>query len=70
MFDLSKSWIEYPCEKCGYKTDLQLIDAKSEKVIFCHNCKVSIQLIDSEGSVHNGIKKVSKDLENLKNLFK
>jgi Zn ribbon nucleic-acid-binding protein len=43
------------CPKCGYQDEIQLIDAKTEKTVFCHNCKCQIKLYDNEASVHSGI---------------
>lgn len=70
MIDLNKSWIDFECPKCGYIDVIQLIDAKTEKTVFCHNCKVSIELSDSEASVHQGIEAINKALKNLDNVFK
>lgn len=70
MFDLSKVWIDYQCPNCDYQDEIQLIDAKSEKVVFCHNCKIQIQFQDSDASVHTGIATINKAAEELANIFK
>jgi hypothetical protein len=49
---------------------IQLIDAKSEKTVYCNNCKVSILLSDSEASVHQGLQSTNSSLKQLENLFK
>lgn len=64
---IEKTWIEVPCEKCRYKTPIQIIDVKLQKTICCYNCKISIKLIDKDASAT----RVTRDLDNaLKNLFK
>lgn len=70
MLDINKSWVDIPCPQCGYLEAVQMIDIKTEKLIFCHNCKTSIKLIDSEASVDVGIKKINQAFENLMNSFK
>jgi Zn ribbon nucleic-acid-binding protein len=70
MFNLNKMWIDFNCPKCRYIDTIQLIDAKTERTVYCHNCKSSIKLIDSEASVHQGIQKINDSMEQLENLFK
>lgn len=70
MFDLSKEWITFKCPKCKYQDDIQLIDIKTEKVIYCPNCKISIQLKDHDASVHGSIDSMNAMMKNLQNLFK
>jgi len=55
MIDFNYIWVDIECPKCGYGDEVQLIDAKTEKTIFCHNCKINIKLSDAEASVHTGI---------------
>lgn len=69
MLDMNYLWINIHCPKCNYEIDVQIIDAKSEKNIICNNCKVSIQLQDSNASVHNGIESVNNALTDLQNFF-
>lgn len=70
MFDLNYIWVDIACPKCNYQDEMQLIDAKSEKLIFCNNCKVGIQLQDSEASVHSGIENINKAFKDIDDLFK
>lgn len=73
-FNFDHEWIEFNCPHCSYINEIQLLDAKCEKTVFCPNCKFSIKLIDSEASVHTSIestKKAIKEFEKaLKNLGK
>ena len=43
------------------------VDVKTEKTIFCHNCKVNIKLSDNEASVKTGIDNMSNALKKLEN---
>lgn len=70
MIYFDKIWMNIECPKCGYQVDFQLIDAKTERKIYCHNCKTQIQLTDSEASVHTGIDKMTKSLKELENTIK
>lgn len=70
MFDLNNTWITIECPNCNYQDEIQLIDAKTEKLIFCNNCKVSIQLKDDNSSVHSGIKGINNAMKDLENLLK
>jgi len=71
---IAKTWIPINCPKCDYSFEIQLVDAKLESTVYCHNCKSGIQLIDSNASTTRGIKEIEdafEDLNNtLKNLFK
>ena len=58
------------CPKCGYEDEVQLVDVKSEKTVFCHNCKMSIRLVDGTASVHQGIETMNKAMKELENVFK
>jgi transcription elongation factor Elf1 len=70
MLDLNNTWFDFNCPKCGYIETAQLVDVKTERTVYCHNCKISIKLIDNESSSHQGIEKINKSLKDLENLFK
>ncbi|MBI5539674.1 MAG: hypothetical protein HY951_06415 [Bacteroidia bacterium] len=70
MINLNYTWISINCPKCSYEFDIQLIDAKSEKNVYCHNCKLTIRLQDSEASVHTGIDSVNNAMKEVENIFK
>lgn len=74
MLNLDEIWININCPKCNYQFEVQMIDARLESRVYCHNCKCIIQMKDSEASVHTSIKDINKafsDLDKtLKNLFK
>ena len=63
-------WVDMECPKCGYPDVIQLIDAKTEKTVFCHNCKINIKLTDSDASVHSSVNSINNALNELDNIFK
>ncbi len=70
MLDLNYFEIQISCPKCKYTIDIYLIDVKNEDVVFCHNCKASIQLKDSDASSYKGIKEINNTFNELKNTLK
>ena len=74
MFNLDDTWIDINCPKCNYRFEIQMIDVRLESKIYCHNCKFSIQLKDSEASVYTSTRDINQALnkldKTLKNLFK
>ncbi len=56
--------------KCGYTVDVQLVDVKSEMTVYCHNCKIQIQLADGEASTNVGIDNMQNALNKLEESFK
>ena len=75
MFNFDEIWIDIKCPKCNYSFEIQMIDARLEKVVYCSNCKCSIHLKDSNNaSVHTSTRDINnafKELDKtLKNLFK
>jgi hypothetical protein len=63
-------WIDIECPKCLYQDAVQLVDVKSEKIIFCNNCKVDVHLKDDSASVHSGVENINKAIQDLDNLLK
>jgi len=70
MSDLSAAWVSFNCPNCDYEVDVQLIDVKMERTVYCHNCKLSMQLFDKDASTHVGIEEINASLNQLQQLFK
>ncbi|MFC0320752.1 MJ0042-type zinc finger domain-containing protein [Olivibacter oleidegradans] len=68
--DLSSLWFEIECPKCSYQFDVKLSDVKAGKTVFCHNCKLSIKLVDGEASAHRAIETFNSEMNKLDNIFK
>ena len=62
------------CSNCNYGMDVELLSVRLEERIFCPCCKVTIQLVDADASVHvaqEEIESAMKDFErDLKKLNK
>lgn len=70
MINFNKIWVEFKCPNCDYSDEVQLIDVKTEKTVFCNNCKVSILLKDSDASVYSSIDKMNTSLKKINDIFK
>lgn len=70
MLDFNYIWVDIECPKCKYQDRIQLIDAKTDKSIFCNNCKSIIRLHDKDASTHYGIDNINNALKDLDDLFK
>ena len=70
MFNINQMWIDFNCPKCKYLIDVQIIDVKLEKITFCHNCKVDVQLIDEQASTFSGTKRIDEAMKSLENTLK
>lgn len=68
--DFNFIWIDIDCPNCGYLDSVQMIDIKTEKLIFCHNCKITVQIHDMDASAHNVVNDGNKLLSELDELFK
>lgn len=49
MFE--QTFVDLPCPRCGYPSEVQLLDMRLESRVFCPCCKVAIQLIDDRASM-------------------
>ena len=70
MLDINKLWVDFECPNCRYADMIQIVDIRTEKVVFCHNCKTSIQLIDSEASAQQATTSIQGALKDLENTLK
>ena len=70
MVNFHLVWFDIECPKCGYSDSVQLIDVKTEKTIFCSNCKVLIQLKDEGASVHHGVETMQNAINKLQETLK
>jgi len=68
--NLNLKWIDFNCPNCQYINSVQIIDIKTEKKVFCHNCKSTIQLLDQNASTSTSIKRIETSLKNLQNTLK
>ena len=60
-------FVTLTCPNCNYGMDLEILSVRLEATTFCPCCKVTIQLVDSDASVHGAqgeIESAMKDFEN------
>lgn len=62
--------LDIPCPRCTYQFNIAYIDIRLQTTVICHNCKVNIQLIDNDASVHLANKATEKVFSDLTNLIK
>jgi transcription elongation factor Elf1 len=68
--NFNNTWIDFECPACNYQDQLQLVDIKTERTIFCNNCKISIRLVDENASTHIGIESINKTFKDFEDLLK
>lgn len=69
MFSIDGVFIDLGCPRCGYVQDVQLIDLRIQRLIFCPACKSRIQLVDADASVHAGAEQIERSMKDLFNAF-
>ena len=62
-------FIDLCCPRCGYIQDVQLIDVRLQRLIFCPACKSRIQLVDVDASIHAGAEQIEQSMRDLFNAF-
>ena len=71
---LDDLFLTLECPNCDYGMDVELLSVRLQETTFCPCCKVTIQLVDADASVHGAqeeIESAMKDFESqLKNLNK
>jgi phage FluMu protein Com len=63
LFD--NAMVEIACPRCGYVQDVQLLDARLERRIFCPACKWAIQIVDDSASLHTSLERADQALKDL-----
>ncbi len=58
------------CPKCGYGMDVELLSVRLQTIVFCPCCKVTIQLVDADASVHGGQEDVESAINDLEREIK
>ncbi|MDF2855136.1 MAG: hypothetical protein K0Q87_987 [Neobacillus sp.] len=70
MINFRNNWIEMDCPNCKYSISIMLQSILLEELYYCHNCKKSIQLIDSNASLRLNTNMIEQEFNKLKKLFK
>ena len=65
------------CPKCNYGMDVELLSVRLQAITFCPCCKVAIQLVDADASMHgaqedlgSAIKEIEREIKKLNKTFK
>jgi hypothetical protein len=61
--------IDVNCPRCSYILCITSFDIRHERIVFCHNCKISISLIDKDASFLRGSKLIESALDSIKEVF-
>jgi hypothetical protein len=59
------AWIDLQCPRCGYVGEVQLLDVRLQRRVFCCCCKVAIHLVDDRASTDVGLRQAEAALRNL-----
>ena len=51
------------CPQCSYGMDVELLSVRLEATIFCPCCKIAIQLVDADASVHGSQKEIESAIK-------
>ncbi len=51
------------CPNCNYGMDVELLSVRLEATIFCPCCKITIQLVDADASVHGSQKEIESAIK-------
>ena len=58
------------CPNCGYGIDVEIRSVELQETAFCPCCKVAIQLVDANASVHGAQEEIDSAMEDLQREFK
>ena len=56
-------FVTLACPNCNYGMDVELLSVRLEATIFCPCCKVMVQLVDAEASVHGAQEEVESAMK-------
>ncbi len=70
MINFRNNWIEFDCPNCKYSISIMLQSIQLEELCYCHNCKESIKLIDSNANLRLNKNMIEQEFNKLKKLFK
>jgi hypothetical protein len=74
LLNLDQVLLEVPCPGCGYRLQVQLVDAHTQVWRWCPCCRTRVRLVEPDGSVSVGLTgadEAMRELEaTMKNLFR
>ena len=63
-------FVTLKCPNCGYGMDVELLSIRLQRITFCPCCKVTIQLVDADASVHEAQEDIESAMKNLESELK
>ena len=63
--DTDRLFIDFSCPACGFHIELQLVEVRTNAFHWCPCCRTRIHLVDNDGSVDAGLKRIDKTLKGL-----
>ena len=69
MYPLGDLFVIVHCPKCEYGSDVALRSVELQEIVFCPCCKVAIQLVDANASVHGAQKEIDSAIKELRREF-
>lgn len=57
--------VDAECPRCRYEMNIELLDVRLERRVFCPACKVAIELRDDGASAHAAVASVDRALDEL-----
>ena len=58
------------CPNCDYGMDVEILSVRLETMTLCPCCKLAIQLVDADASVHGAQEKIGSALNDLEDQLK
>ena len=56
-------FITLECPNCNYGMDVEILSVRLEATIFCPCCKIAIQLVDADASVHGSQQEIESAIK-------
>jgi DNA replicative helicase MCM subunit Mcm2 (Cdc46/Mcm family) len=68
--EILASLVAFPCPRCGYEVEIQLLDARVQAYRFCPCCRSRIHLVDADGSMFGAFEEVDLAMQQLTSALK
>lgn len=69
-FEILASLVSFPCPRCGYEVEIQLLDARVQAYRYCPCCRARIRLVDADGSMFGALEEIDLAMKQLNKALK
>ncbi len=69
-FELLANLVSFPCPRCRYEVEIQLLDARVQAYRYCPCCRARIHLVDKDGSMFGAFEEVDHAMDQLNKALK